>query len=119
MYELLQVSDGIRDHIVGKATAREIRDTAIAEGMRTMLLEACTLVADGHTTVEDVLRNVYAPGMDAGEEIDITEMAQLEAALHEPAPAANGHGNGHNGHGLNGQNGLGAVLPAAPRVEVN
>ena len=46
-------------------------------------------------------------------------MAQLEAALHEPAPAANGHGNGHNGHGLNGQNGLGAVLPAAPRVEVN
>ena len=121
VYELLQVSDPIRDHIVGKATAREIRDTAIAEGMRTMLLEACTLVADGHTTVEDVLRNVYAPGMDAGDEIDITEMAQLEAALHEPSPVTNGNGtNGHHGqNGQNGHNGLGAVLPAAPRVEVN
>jgi type IV pilus assembly protein PilB len=65
VYELLEVSDRIRDQIVAKATAREIRDTAIDEGMSTMLAQACELVADGVTTVEDVLRNVYAPGMDA------------------------------------------------------
>jgi type IV pilus assembly protein PilB len=70
VYELLQVSDGIRDLIVTKATAREIREVAIAEGMRTMLTQACELVADGVTTVDDVMRNVYAPGMDVGEDDD-------------------------------------------------
>ncbi len=68
VYELLQVSDRIRDQIVTKATAREIREVAIDEGMRTMLTQACELVADGLTTVDDVMRNVYAPGMDVGED---------------------------------------------------
>ncbi len=66
VYELLQVTDAVRDLIVAKATAKDIRETAIAEGMHTMLAQACELVADGMTTVEDVLRNVYAPGMDDG-----------------------------------------------------
>lgn len=70
VYELLEVTDRVRDLIVARATAKEIRDVALAEGMRTMLQEACQLVVDGHTTVEDVLRNVYAPGMEAGEPMD-------------------------------------------------
>lgn len=70
VYELLEVSDKIRDQIVSKATARDIRETAIAEGMSTMLAQACGLVADGVTTVEDVLRNVYAPGMDSNDPVD-------------------------------------------------
>jgi len=64
VYELLRVTDEIRDHIVAKATAREIRETAIAQGMRTMQMEAFRLVCEGVTTVDDVLRSVYAPGMD-------------------------------------------------------
>jgi type IV pilus assembly protein PilB len=68
VYELLQVTDRIRDLIVTKATAREIREVAIEEGMRTMLAQACELVADGVTTVDDVMRNVYAPGMDVTED---------------------------------------------------
>lgn len=65
VYELLQVTDAIRDAIVSKATARVIRDIAIAEGMTTMQQEAFRLVAEGVTTVDDVLRSVYAPGMES------------------------------------------------------
>ena len=62
VYELLQVTDTIRELIVGRATHHELRAAAIAEGMRTMQEQAFELVVDGVTTVEDVLRSVYAPG---------------------------------------------------------
>ena len=68
VYELLKVTDEIRDEIVNKASARELRATAIAQGMRTMQQEAFRLVTEGITTVEDVLRSVYAPGMDDKDE---------------------------------------------------
>lgn len=66
VYELLKMSDAIRDLVVHKATARRIHEVAVAEGMRTMQQEAFGLVADGVTTVDDVLRSVYAPGMESG-----------------------------------------------------
>jgi len=70
VYELLRVTDEIRDEIVRKATAREIRATAMSQGMRTMQQEAFRLVFEGVTTVDDVLRSVYAPGMDADADAD-------------------------------------------------
>lgn len=83
VYELLRVTDEIRDLIVRKATARELREVAIRQGMRTMQMEAFRLVVEGVTTVDDVLRSVYAPGMDADEH---------GALMNEPsAPAFNGH----------------------------
>lgn len=63
VYELLVVSDKIRQMIVDKATHSEMRKVAIAEGMWTMQGQAFQLVADGVTTVEEVIRSVYAPGM--------------------------------------------------------
>jgi type IV pilus assembly protein PilB len=68
VYELLQVTDTIRELIVGRATHHELRAAAIAEGMRTMQEQAFELVVDGVTTVEDVLRSVYAPGVDGDEQ---------------------------------------------------
>jgi type IV pilus assembly protein PilB len=128
VYELLQVSDAIRDHIVNRATAREIRDTAVAEGMRTMLHEACGLVADGITTVEDVLRNVYAPGMEMSEDLELAEPVSADVsdrALNGySAAGVNGHANGAtngavngglNGHSngtLNGQPTVATEVPA-------
>ena len=64
VYELLVLTDSIRDLIVARATHHEIKALAMAEGMRTMQQEAFDLVAKGLTTVEDVLRSVYASGMD-------------------------------------------------------
>ena len=64
VYELLSVSDKIRELIVEKATHAAMRRVAVQQGMRTMQHEAFQLVADGVTTVEEVIRSVYAPGVD-------------------------------------------------------
>ena len=54
--------------IVARATHHELRAVAVEEGMRTMQEQAFGLVVDGMTTVEDVLRSVYAPGANSVEE---------------------------------------------------
>ena len=64
VYELLTVTDAIRQMIVDKATHADMLKVAVKEGMRTMQVEAFQLVADGVTTVEEVMRSVYAPGVD-------------------------------------------------------
>ena len=64
VYELLSISDAVRELIVGRATHHELRALAVEEGMRTMQEQAFQLVLDGVTTVDDVLRSVYAPGVD-------------------------------------------------------
>jgi type IV pilus assembly protein PilB len=71
VYELLEVTDTIRDLIVAKATHHEIRRAALGQGMRSMQAQAFDLVAAGLTTVDDVVRSVYAPGMDLeGNDLD-------------------------------------------------
>ena len=91
VYELLRVTDEIRDEIVNKASARELRATAIAQGMRTMQQEAFRLVSEGVTTVEDVLRSVYAPGMDHRDE-DSERLGGPNTANQTPVPVPVGGG---------------------------
>ncbi|MFV0315924.1 MAG: GspE/PulE family protein, partial [Microthrixaceae bacterium] len=64
VYELLRFSDTIRDLVVARASHHEVKAVAMEEGMRTMQQEAFDLVAKGVTTVDDVLRSVYAAGME-------------------------------------------------------
>lgn len=73
VYELLTVSDAIRQMIVEKATHTEMRKVAVQEGMKTMQLQAFQLVAEGITTIEEVLRSVYAPGVD----LDLEPLGEL------------------------------------------
>ncbi len=82
VYELLVLSDEIRDLIVARATHHEIKERAMVEGMRTMQQEAFGLVAEGVTTVEDVLRSVYASGMDT-EDRPIGELLPVKLELPE------------------------------------
>ena len=63
VYELLEITDAIRELIVDKATHTRIHRAAVAQGMRPMQTQALELVVSGVTTVQDVLRNVYAPSM--------------------------------------------------------
>lgn len=107
VYELLKMSDAIRDLVVTKATARAIRDTAMEEGMRTMQQEAFGLVADGITTVDDVLRSVYAPGMEA----DIVEGPEPEIEVEGEDAGSSGHGANGTGADGDGQHG---DLPPTP-----
>ncbi|HYC57757.1 MAG TPA: type II secretion system ATPase GspE [Candidatus Binatia bacterium] len=56
IYELLSVDDHVRKLIVAKATADQIKREAISHGMRTLRDDGYWKVADGVTTVGEVLR---------------------------------------------------------------
>jgi type IV pilus assembly protein PilB len=58
IYEVLSVTDSVRDLISQKATSDEIQRKAIAEGMITMLQDGLDKVSSGSTTIEEVLRVV-------------------------------------------------------------
>jgi type IV pilus assembly protein PilB len=59
VYEVLTTSDEMRDLIIRGAPHTEIRDVAQRQGMRTLRDQAMRLVAEGKTTIAEVLRTVY------------------------------------------------------------
>jgi type IV pilus assembly protein PilB len=63
VYELLAFTERIRELVVSNGSHADLRTTAMEEGMRTMQQQAFMLVVDGVTTVEEVLRSVYAQGV--------------------------------------------------------
>lgn len=56
LFELLQITEGIKKLIVEKATASEIKAQAIKEGFKTMREEGLLKAVEGITTIEEVLR---------------------------------------------------------------
>ena len=56
VFELLSVSDPVRAHILQRASSRQVRQTAVAEGMRSLREDGWRLVAEGRTTVDELLR---------------------------------------------------------------
>jgi type IV pilus assembly protein PilB len=59
VYEVLAVTDEIRQLIVARAAPQELRELAVSQGMRTMSHEAMALVAKDITTIDEVIHNVY------------------------------------------------------------
>ena len=59
VYEVLTVTDDIGKVLIRGGSPRELRDTALEQGMRTMGNEAMQLVAQDVTTIDEVIRNVY------------------------------------------------------------
>ena len=60
VFEVLSVTKGIRQLINERATARRIRDKAVEQGMIDIRRAALLKVADGITSVEEVVRAVPA-----------------------------------------------------------
>jgi type IV pilus assembly protein PilB len=60
IYEVMPMSQEIRDLILRNATTAEIREVAQSQGMRTLRQNALQKVLDGVTTVEEVLRVTLA-----------------------------------------------------------
>lgn len=54
--ELMVIDDQIRNLVLRRAEAREIRDQAVKGGMRTMYLDGLNKALTGATTIEEVLR---------------------------------------------------------------
>ncbi len=59
VYEVLAVTDEIRQLIVTGAAPQDLRQLAVVQGMRTMSHEAMALVANDVTTIHEVIHNVY------------------------------------------------------------
>jgi type IV pilus assembly protein PilB len=72
VFELLAMTDGLRDTILRKASAETIRTACVKSGMRMMKDEAFQLVEEGKTSLEEVLRVVFVEGF-ADEAVGIAE----------------------------------------------
>ena len=59
VYEVLQIIPNIRQLITQKATADEIKFVAMREGMSTIWRSCSKLVANGTTTVDELIRIAY------------------------------------------------------------
>jgi type IV pilus assembly protein PilB len=56
LYEVMEISEGIRDLIMVGATSVEIKRKALEEGMLTLRMSGLEKIKAGITTVEEVLR---------------------------------------------------------------
>jgi general secretion pathway protein E len=59
VYELLTLSDNVRKMIMRSASASELKEEAIKEGMNSMHRDGMQKVKDGMTTPGEILRNVF------------------------------------------------------------
>jgi type IV pilus assembly protein PilB len=62
VYEMLAITDTIREMVIDRAPHGDIRKVVRAEGMRTLQEEAARLVDDGVTNPAEVLRSIYVAG---------------------------------------------------------
>ncbi|HKS98437.1 MAG TPA: GspE/PulE family protein [Rugosimonospora sp.] len=62
VYEMLPVSESIREAVLRRAPLSDIRAVAQHEGMQTLREEAARMVEAGITDLSEVLRSIYLPG---------------------------------------------------------
>jgi type IV pilus assembly protein PilB len=60
VHELMAMSDPIRDEILKKSPSHIIRRLAVENGMRTLQMDSVAKILDGVTSVDEVLRVIYA-----------------------------------------------------------
>ncbi len=60
IYEVLEMSPGLRELVLKHASADEIKRQAIIEGMKTLRMSALTKVAEGATTLTEAVKNSSA-----------------------------------------------------------
>lgn len=63
VYEMLVVTDEVRELIVDRAPHDQMRKLAQNQGMRTLQEQAAQLVTQGVTTAAEVMRSIYVAGV--------------------------------------------------------
>ena len=59
IHEVLTITNGVREAILTRASAGDLRELAIREGMVPIVVDGFIKVLNGETTVEEVLRMRY------------------------------------------------------------
>jgi type II secretory ATPase GspE/PulE/Tfp pilus assembly ATPase PilB-like protein len=57
--EVLDVTNDIRQLVLSKASAQEIKEQAVKDGMTTMLTDGLQKVAAGQTSIEEIIRIIH------------------------------------------------------------
>jgi len=60
VHEVLEMTDAIRDKILERVPSHIIRNMAVESGMRTLHMDAVAKILNGVTSVDEVLRVIYA-----------------------------------------------------------
>ncbi len=60
IFELLEISEKVKELIMAQANADKIKEAAVKEGMKTMMEDGIQKVLQGQTTFEEILRVTYA-----------------------------------------------------------
>jgi type IV pilus assembly protein PilB len=60
IYEIMLLTDEMRELIMNKASTNVLREAARRNGMRTLRENGLALVFDGITTIEEVVRETLA-----------------------------------------------------------
>lgn len=63
VYELLTVTDEVRELIIDRVPQDDMRKLARSQGMRTLQEQGARLVAEGITTPAEVMRSIYVAGV--------------------------------------------------------
>jgi type IV pilus assembly protein PilB len=61
VYEVLALTDELRQQVMSGRQPREARELAITQGLRTLQSEAVRLVYENVTTIDEVIHNVFIP----------------------------------------------------------
>jgi len=59
VYEVLAVTDEVRQMLITGSSPRELRDLVIRQGMQPLRTQALRLVSDDVTTIAEIIRTVY------------------------------------------------------------
>jgi len=57
IFEVMAVTDDVRSLILHRTPAHEIRAVAVKQGMKSLREDGWRIVAEGRTTIEEVIRN--------------------------------------------------------------
>jgi type IV pilus assembly protein PilB len=60
VYEVMAMTPNVRKAVMSNAGATEIKDTAVADGMLTLRMDAWMKVMKGITTIEQMIRETSA-----------------------------------------------------------
>ncbi len=60
VHELMVMTDEVRDQVLERSPSHVLRNLAVAGGMKTLQVDAVSKILMGVTSVDEVLRVIYA-----------------------------------------------------------
>ena len=56
LYEVMPITDELKELVLNGASAMELKDLAVQQGMKTLRMSGISKIQEGMTTVEEVVR---------------------------------------------------------------